>query len=146
MTSVRKKRLSRSSLLIAAGLVAVAVGCGEDFENEPREPVPVELTAVILRDGVTVSPKKIGGGPVSITVSNQTDEAQVVTLVGDGRSVQEKVGPVNPQDTATIQKTLEQGTYELRATPDEGSSDVIKPGTLEVGPAREASNDRILLP
>jgi len=53
-----------------AGLVAAAAvlgGCGEDdFENEARAPVRVALTGVIQDDEVTVSPAKVGAGPVEI--------------------------------------------------------------------------------
>lgn len=135
---------AKTRLLIAVVLVGGSVACGEDFENEPRSPVPVELTAVIRPMGVTVSPDQVGGGPISITVSNQTDMAHTVTLAGS--TVEEKVGPINPQDTATIQKTVTPGRYELRANPDEPGAARISPGELRVGRARKPSNDRILLP
>jgi len=138
------KRLSKTSLLIAAVLLTTAVGCGEDFPDEPRAPVSIELTGVIKPRAVTVSPAKVGAGPISITIANQTDEAHTLTLVGN--SVREKVGPVNPQDTATIQKTVTQGTYEVRAGSENGGTNAIRPATLKVGTPRPASNDRTLLP
>ena len=46
-------------------------------------PVPVELTGVIQEDKVTVSPAKIGAGPVVITISNQTDGRHTITLEGE---------------------------------------------------------------
>ena len=80
MTSFQKKGPSPASFLVAAILLAViAAGCGEDFENVPREPVPIELTGVIKPERVTVSPRRIGAGPISITISNQTEEARTVT-------------------------------------------------------------------
>ena len=144
MTLSGQTRVSKTRLLIAVVLVTGCVGCGEDFENEPRTPVPVELTAVIQPRGVTVSPDQVGGGPISITVSNQTDVAHTVTLAGS--TVETKVGPINPQDTATIQKTVTQGRYELRANPDGPGAGRLRPGELRVGRPRKASNDRILLP
>jgi hypothetical protein len=144
MTSFLKKRLSPTSLLIAAILLTTAAGCGEDFENSPREAVPIELTGVIKPERVTISPRRIGAGPISITISNQTEEARTVTLEGNG--VSERVGPVNPQDTATIQKTVVQGSYEVRAASEDGGTDVIRPANIAVGRPRAASNDRILLP
>ena len=144
MTLSGQTRVSKTRLLIAVALATGGVGCGEDFENEPRSPVPVELTAVIQPRGVTVSPDQIGAGPISITVSNQTDLTHTVTLVG--ATVEEKVGPINPQDTATIQKPVTQGRYELRANPDGPGAGRLTPGELRVGRPRTASNDRILLP
>ena len=144
MTLSGQTLVTKTRLLIAVVLVSGCVGCGEDFENEPRSPVPVELTAVIQPGGVNVSPDEVGGGPISITISNQTDMAHTVMLVGS--TVEEKVGPINPQDTATIQKTVTQGRYELRANPDGPGAGRISPGELRVGRARNPSNDRILLP
>ena len=144
MTLSGQTRVSKTRLLVAVALASGAVGCGEDFENEPRSPVPVELTAVIKERGVTVSPGRVGAGPIAITVSNQTDRAHTVTL--SGATVEERVGPINPQDTATIQKTVTQGRYELRANPDGPGAGGLSPGELRVGSPRRASNDRILLP
>ncbi|HEX2127065.1 MAG TPA: hypothetical protein VHF45_10960 [Thermoleophilaceae bacterium] len=87
---------------------AVAAGCGEDdFANEPRPPLPVELTGVIQEDAVTVSPSRIGAGPVVITISNQTRRDTTITLEGTATST--RVGPVAPLDTATIESTLDPG-------------------------------------
>ena len=96
-------------------------GCGDDdFKNEARAPVRVELTGVIQDDKVTVSPAKIGAGPVVITISNQTDSAHTITL--EGESIIEEQGPVAAGDTATIQKTLEPGSYEVQRRLREGGA------------------------
>jgi len=144
MSLIGKTRVGTAPLLICVVMVTAAGGCGEDFANEPREPVAVELTGVIQPDKVTVSPDQAGAGPVRITISNQTDRAYTVTL--EGGSVRERVGPVAPQDTATIQKSLPPGTYQVRAGPDEAVKREITPATLTIGPPRGESNDRILLP
>jgi hypothetical protein len=130
------------------------MGCGEDdFENEPRPPVPIELTGVIQEDEVTVSPngvdRKIGAGPILITISNQTRDAHTVTLEGEavrGPSVVERTSPINPLDTATIQKTLRQGSYEVRAGSEIAVPKEIEPARLRIGPPRKSSSDRLLLP
>lgn len=132
-----------------AGLVAIAAallaGCGEeDFENEPRAPVRVNLTGVIQEDEVTVSPSKIGAGPVEITIANQTDSERTITL--EGESVVEEEGPVQPGDTATIQKTLEPGSYEVRAGSERAVRQEIQPAVLEIGKRRKSSNNELLLP
>ncbi|MFL5867478.1 MAG: hypothetical protein ACJ766_10320 [Thermoleophilaceae bacterium] len=106
--------------------------------------MPEELTGVIQQDKVTVSPNSFGAGPVLITISNQTKDAHTVTLEGD--TVKERVGPVNPEDTATIQKTLPQGTYEVRAGSAVAVPKEIQPATLKVGPERRDSSNRLLLP
>lgn len=133
------------------GLAAVAVcalllsACGEEeFKNEPRPAAAVNLTGVIQSDGVTISPNGRGAGPFLITVSNQTDDPHTVTLEGD--SVEETVGPIQPQDTATIQRTLEPGTYEVRAGSERAVAREIPPFELKVGSKRKSSSNELLLP
>ena len=131
-----------AGLAIAAALLA---GCGEDdFKNEARAPVNVELTGSIQDDKVTVSPARIGAGPISITFSNQTDAPHTLTL--EGESVIDREGPVAPGGTGTIQKTLEPGTYEVRAGSEKAVLKEIKPAILRIGRERENSNNELLLP
>jgi hypothetical protein len=130
------------ALAIAAALFA---GCGDDdFKNEARAPVRLALTGVIKDDKVTVSPAKIGAGPVQITISNQTDSERTITL--EGESITEQQGPVQPGDTATIQKTLQPGSYEVRAGSEKAVRKEIQPAVLEIGKKRKNSNNELLLP
>jgi hypothetical protein len=128
-----------------AAVAALFAGCGEDdFENEARAPVREALTGVIQDDEVTVSPSKLGAGPVEITISNQTDEEHSITL--EGESIIQREGPVGPGDTATIQKTLEPGSYEVRAGTEKAVVKEIRPAVLEIGKPRKNSNNELLLP
>jgi len=129
-------------LAIAGTLLA---GCGEDdFKNEARAPVREALTGVIQDDAVTVSPSKLGAGPVEITISNQTDANRSITL--EGESIVEREGPVAPGDTATIQKTLAPGSYEVRAGSRRAVRKEIRPAFLRIGKERKNSNNDLLLP
>ena len=120
-------------------------GCGdEDFENEPRPPVPVGLTGVINSDEVNVSPTRVGAGPVVITVSNQTQRPRMITLEGETLVAEE--GPIDPGDTATIQRTLSPGSYEVRAGSETAVRKEIAPALLDIGPERPASNNDLMLP
>jgi hypothetical protein len=120
-------------------------GCGEDdFKNEARAPIREALTGVIQDDAVTVSPSKLGAGPVEITISNQTDSEHSITL--EGESIVERHAPVAPGDTATIQKTLEPGSYEVKAGSERAVPREIRPAILEIGKERENSNNDLLLP
>jgi hypothetical protein len=136
----------RGVAIFAAVAALSAAGCGEDdFENQPRPPVPMELTGVIQEDKVTVSPSRnIGAGPFVITISNQTDSEHTVTL--EGESIQEQVGPVAPLDTATIQRTLAPGTYEVKAGSRRAVKREIAPASLDIGAERKNSNSELLLP
>jgi hypothetical protein len=148
MRATRKTRGFRggAAAALATGVTVVLVtGCGTpDFKNEPRPPVPKELTGVITDKQVTISPNKVGAGPIQITVSNQTKDAHTLTL--EGESVRERVGPINPLDTATIQKTLRTGSYEVRAGSSVAVAHEIKPATLVIGKPRKDSNNQLLTP
>src|SRR5947208_12785320 len=110
---MRQTLRMRSVAMGSAVAVLALAGCGggKDFANNPRPPVPLQLTGVITKAKVTISPNKVGAGPVVITVSNQTPQAHTLTL--DGQGIQEQVGPISPLDTAQLQKTLRPGHYRV---------------------------------
>lgn len=131
-----------TGLAIASAIVA---GCGEeDFKNEARAPVREALTGVIQDDKVTVSPSRLGAGPVEITISNQTEADHTVTL--EGESIVERQGPVAPGATVTIQKTLTRGSYEVKAGSEKAVPREIRPAILKIGEQRKNSNNELLLP
>lgn len=144
------------SVTAAGALLASGCGGDDDFKNDPRPPVPVQLTGVITDEKVTVSPRTIRPGPVVLLVSNQSDAAHTIRLQGpepksdDEERVDEEVGPVNPGDTGTLQATLERTPdgYTVRANPD-GAVDpdeVIAPARISVSGEKDSSSDELLLP
>jgi hypothetical protein len=139
-------RVRGVATLAAALAAALAAGCGEDdFENEPRPPVPMELSGVIQEDKLTVSPSRdIGAGPFVITISNQTDAEHTIKL--EGESIVKEVGPVAPHGTATIQRTLAPGSYEVSAGSPRAVRREITPASLEIGEERKSSSNELLLP
>ena len=120
---------------------ALGVGsCGEDdFENEPRPPSPVELTARINEKAVVVSPASVGAGPVTITVSNQGGEDATLVLEGP---TDLSGGEIPPGGVGTLKADLVEGDYEATAGPESNA----RPGELAVGPARPTSQNELLLP
>ncbi len=140
--TVRMRRV-----LMACAVAALAfAGCGggKDFANNPRPAVPLQLTGVITKEKVTISPNKVGAGPIVITVSNQTAQSRTLTL--DGNGIQERVGPINPLDTAQLQKTLKPGRYQVIAGSEAATATSIAPATLVIGKARKSASDKVLLP
>jgi hypothetical protein len=127
-----------------AGIALAGCGGGTDFANKPRPPVPLQLTGVITKAKVTISPSKVGAGPVVITVSNQTGQSRTLTL--DGQGLQERVGPINPLDTAQLQKTLKPGRYTVTAGSEQATAKSIAPATLVIGKERASGSDKVLLP
>ena len=133
-----------TALLATAAMTVAGCGGGSDFKNDPRPPAPVQLTGVITEKGVTVSPDRVGAGPVILLISNQSKQARTITL--DGGSSTDTVGPINPLDTARLQQTLERGSYEVKAGSQQAQAKSLKAGTLVVGPPRKDSSDQVLLP
>jgi hypothetical protein len=95
MRRVIERGWLRAALLSGGvALGALTVGCGgSDFKNKPRPPVPIQLTGVITDKNVTVSPARFGAGPVTLTISNQTQASHTVTL--EGAPLQKKATPTS---------------------------------------------------
>jgi hypothetical protein len=134
-------RVRRSLVVTAALAAAVALAaCGEeDFENNPRPPSPIALSALINDQSVIVSPSDVGAGLATITVSNQSDDPATFTLSGPNDIATDEILPGN---TATVKGELEEGEYEVSA----GEDALARGGTLTVGPKRPSSQNDLLLP
>lgn len=125
-------------------LSATACGGGDDYANRPRPPKTIVIAAAILPDRVSVSPREFGAGPISLTVANETDASQrisIVRSVNGQAQADEQTGPINPHDTATLKADVEEGEYELRV-----AGGGIKPAPFTVGPQRESAQNELLQP
>lgn len=157
-----------ASVLTGGSILLVVTGCGGSggkFKDQPRPPVPTQLTGVITDNGVTVSPDtvplpakpgqqqsaKMLDTPILLIVSNQTQQSHTITLTGKdpkGKPIEARTPPINPLDTAQIQQSLPPGIYQVSA----GSEKAVEPGqeirsaTLTVKPNRNTSSDQVLLP
>ena len=139
-----KRGRTRMAALSFGVLVLGGCGGGSDFKNEPRPAVPIQLTGVITDKQVTVSPNRIGAGPIVLLIANETNQSHAVTLIGP--NVNTTVPAVNPQDSAKIQETLSQGHYTVRAGSSRAVAHQIAPATLSIGPPRPNSSNKVLLP
>ena len=133
---------------VVLGAVTLAAGCGEDddYKNEPRPPAPIVVSAAITQDGVSVSPRTFGAGPITLIVTNQTESAQEVTLetdeIGGGApGIQQETGPISPGDTASLKADLREGTYKVGV---DGRG--ISAAALDVGEPRESAQTQLLQP
>jgi ribosomal 50S subunit-recycling heat shock protein len=129
-----------------AGAAIFVAGCGEsDFENKARPAVRLQLSGVIQKDKVTVSPARdLGAGPFEITISNQTGQRHTVKI--EGGSTTQPAQPVDAGDTLTIKRTLDPGTYQVKAGSEEAVRKEIEPATLNIGAERPDSNSDLMLP
>ena len=141
-----RKRQGHAAVVLCA--VALIAGCGEedDYENRPRPPVPIVVSASINEERVSVSPRSFGAGPITLIVTNQTDSAQEVVLEtdeigGSAPGIEQQTGPINPGDTASLKANLREGTYRV-AVNGRG----IAEASLDVGEARPSAQDELLQP
>jgi len=126
---------------LGCGFLVGIPGCGEDdFENDPRPPSPVELTAAIDKNSVSIAPSNPDAGIAVITISNQTGEPTELVLTGP---TDESSGEIPPSGTGTIKAALEEGDYEASTGSSESG---VKPAQLTVGPPGESSQNDLLLP
>ena len=131
-------------LLAAASTAAFATGCGEQkqYANDPRPPSPVTITAAVSEGRVSLSPGKVGAGPITLSVANlggKTVEVKVEPLdAGVGRA---ESGPINPQGTAQLSVEVEEGTYRVSAR---GAP--VAPADLDVGRKRPSAQNDLLQP
>ena len=65
-----------------------------------------------------------------------------VLLTIDGPRLRQSLGPINPEDTATLKVTVQPGQYTLAADQSSG----LSPARLNVGPKRPSAQNTLLLP
>ena len=134
--------------MIVVALAAVAAGCGggADYANEPRPATPINVTAAIDEEGISLTPKEFGAGPIVLIVSNQTGKAQTVTvetdeLGGSQPGLKQSTGAIEPRGTGTLKVDLREGDYAVSV---KGRS--VRPAAVEVGSERKSAQDELLEP
>jgi hypothetical protein len=130
----------RMALVCVAVLPALALAaCGSsDFPNDPRPPEPKEISAKVDSKRVVVSPKKIGAGLVVFTVANLSDSPIRFTV--SGQKSEASTTEIEPGSPANLKIDLHEGDYQASA------GQGVQPTTLTVGPERNSSQNRLLLP
>jgi hypothetical protein len=133
-------RLRAPVLFLCTCAIALG-GCGgSDDRNASRPPVPINVSVQLGARKVTVSPAQFGAGPITLLVANQSGASQSVTI--DGPRVRQSVGPINPEDTATLKVSVLPGEYTLAVAQAAG----LRPAKLAVGPPRPTAQNTLLLP
>jgi len=139
------RRTATAALAATAALTGCG-GSGSDFENNPRPPAPIVLTASIDDQQVSVSPRRFGAGPISLIVTNLTSTAQRVTLEsndrrGQGPGLRQESAPISPRDTATLTADVDPGRYLVHVR-----GDAIDAARLRVGAQRASAQNDLLQP
>ena len=128
-----------------AALVALpllAYGCGDTDERTSnlRPPAPINISVEIGDDRVSASPTKFGAGPIVVIASNQSSASHTLTV--EGPRLKQSVGPISPQDTATLKVTVGTGEHTISTA----ASENVEPATLTVGPRRPSAQNRLQQP
>src|SRR5437588_2516735 len=143
-------------MLAVGALTASGCGSSSTFANKPRPATPVNLTVYINNSRVSVSPGRVGAGPVVLIVTNQASSSETLKILPAGAAATQSLadtGPINPQGTTQVSVNFtSQGDYTI-ATGSGGSTDAalstaasIRPATLHVGPARPNASNQLLQP
>jgi hypothetical protein len=135
-----------AGVAVVLGLAIGGCGGDDEFANDERAPAPITLSASITASNITVSPSRLGAGAIELITSNLTSKSQQVTLRSEklshgGEPLEQRSGPINPGDTASLTADLAQGTYRLSTR-----STAIAPATIRVGPPRPSAKDELLQP
>lgn len=128
-------------LLFAAALVTVlaVAGCGsKDFKNDPRPPIPAEISVKIAKDGVAISPKEFGAGLVNFTIANLTTDPGTLAIHGPVNTSSAEIPPAGAE---TLKVDMKTGSYEASV-----SGIAVRPFSFTVGPERQSGQNDLLLP
>ena len=142
-------RLRAGALILASvGATVLVAGCGgsESHKNKLKPPEPINVTASVSENRVSVSPKAFGAGPIVLIITNQTARKEDVTLESDTTSgkagIQQSTGPIIPEGgTAQLQVNVSTGTYHLSTADDH-----VDAATIAVGGSRGTSQNELLQP
>ena len=141
-------RRVRPTLVLAAALLLAGCGSDEaaDYQNKPRPPAPINVTAAIDAERVRVSPVRFGSGPVVFIISNQSGAAQTITFetdeIGGGSGgIKRSTSEIAARSTGQLKVDPPEGTYRLSA-----STSSIRPAAIEVGERRESAQNELLQP
>ncbi|CAN5517084.1 hypothetical protein BH20ACT15_BH20ACT15_12380 [soil metagenome] len=134
------RRRVKGLVAVAVAAAAVTLGaCGrDDFENEPRPPVPFEVSVELGPKAVVLSPAEFGAGIATFTIANLSDDPVRLSIDGPTTSSSDEI---LPGDTGVLKTEVVTGDYEAAADGTDAT-----PFEFAVGPERESAQDELLLP
>lgn len=144
---LKATRKTSLALLPLAGLAFVGCGAKERTANQLRPPVPLQLNASLMPKKISISPNQIGGGPVTLIVSNLTGNDQRITFGANSPSgsadlrINSQSATIAPNNTAMMKADLTDGTYSLSV-----DGDTIPASLLSVSGERPSAQNDLMLP
>jgi hypothetical protein len=138
-------------LAITALIVSACGSAGGKSASLSRPPNPINLTVYVNDSKVSVSPAKVGAGPITFIVTNQASHAEALAISMDGSTLA-STAPINPQGTTQVSVDFKPGKYTI-ATGAQGRNDAqlskqasIRPASIHIGRERASSSNSVLQP
>ena len=145
----------RIRIIGIVGVCAVVAGCGAaggSAPTQPRPPSPINLTVYVNDARVSVSPSRVGAGPVVFIVTNQASKAEQLAISRPGTSSPiASTAPINPQGTTQVSVNFRPGDYTI-ATQRHGNDaelsrqPTIRSASIHIGRERANGNNELLQP
>jgi hypothetical protein len=159
---------ARKAIPAAIGTIALAVsavGCGsESHPNDPRPPIPAEVSVSITDDEISAQPGRVGVGAqraslgqnegteevegdreaplvVNFTTANMTTTDTALEIRGSG-GLEKRSGPIVAGGNNVFKVGLPTGHYTIEAADLPGAD----PEAFYVGPERASAQNTLLLP
>jgi len=136
---------------MTALVVSACGSAGGQSPSASRPANPVNLTVYVNDSRVSVSPTRVGAGPITFIVTNQASHAESLAISMDGSTLA-STAPLNPQGTTQVSVNFRPGHYTI-ATGDQGKNDAelskqssIRPASIHIGRERESSDNSVLQP
>jgi hypothetical protein len=142
-----RRRLLAAALVLAGTAGVAACGSSGPRKNVDRPASPVTLTGAIHPRFVQISPARVGAGPITLIISNQTGRTQTVTMETDNPAGSNTVGhtvstpPIRPQATGRLNIDARRGDYLVHV-----KARTIAAARVRVGKRRGSSQNDLLLP
>jgi hypothetical protein len=138
-------------LAMTALIVSACGSAGGQSPSASRPANPVNLTVYVNDSHISVSPRRVGAGPMTFIVTNQASHAESLAISMDGSTLA-STAPLNPQGTTQVSVNFRPGHYTI-ATGAHGKNDAelskqasIRPASIHIGRERESSDNSVLQP
>lgn len=146
----------RIRLIGIFGACVVVGGCGSaggTSPTQPRPPSPVNLTVYVNDSHISVSPSRLGAGPVVFIVTNQASKAEELAISRAGHHAIPiaSTAPINPQGTTQVSVDFPPGDYTIatrrRGTEAQRSRQPsIRSASIHIGRERHNGSNELLQP
>jgi hypothetical protein len=100
----------------------------------------LEVSAMVNKESVNISPGKFGAGLATFSISNQTEDPIQLAVEGPTEAVSAPIAPLEVTDA--LKMPMEPGAYEVSVGEEAG----VQAAELVIGPERKSSSDQLLTP